>query len=58
MGIINVENAQERLDSGFWNKKCISCNHDEKKHGNTGCKECDCPADPKCDCGNCEGMFS
>ncbi len=60
MGLFNLENAQARLDSGFWNTKCVSCDHDEKKHGDKGCtvNNCECPADPECNCKNCEGMFS
>ena len=40
--------------------KCFSCEHSRFHHNNQGCTvdNCDCPADPKCDCENCEGCFS
>lgn len=40
--------------------KCHTCKHHKFLHNNQGCtvENCDCPADPKCDCENCEGIFS
>jgi len=40
--------------------KCINCKHGRFLHNNQGCtvKNCEYPADPKCKCENCEGMFS
>jgi len=52
---MSLENISKNVHS-----KCYLCKHHKFLHNNEGCtvKNCECPADPKCDCENCEGNFS